>query len=171
MDRIGSPKAGGVPAKIIVDIDGKTYHITPLGKFDVVGALIISDEKKYSIRLFPEDLDILATILHQSGTTPSQGLTLQVLHPKRLEYVSRTLAVNSPAERLLRKFVMLFHLPEYQVQPGDTVSKIVTQHFHNTVTVEDVVAVNPGLNPDYIEQMVLKIPANAVPVSEMPSEQ
>lgn len=161
MERIGSPRAGGVPAGMIVQIEYRIYQIALFGKFDVVGALITSEGKKHNISLSQADLDILATTLNGSIASQAQGLHLQVMHPKKREYVSRTLAVNSPAERLLRKLIMIFHLPEYHVKPGDTLSKIVTQHFQNTITVEDMLAVNPGLNPDYIDRMVLKIPARA----------
>jgi len=106
-------------------------------------------------------LDVLATTLHSPIEAQAQEASIRVMHPKTLEYIAPSIPVDSPVERLIRKLIVIFNLPEYHVKPGDTLAKIVTQEFHNTVTIEEMLAVNPGIYPDYIDKMVLKVPVSA----------
>ncbi len=158
MGRIGSIKANGVPVEISVHLNNSQYHISIVGKDDSVGALVTHDKKRYNVSLLEHDLDILAT-LKTSDHVHTDGLEILVKHTTYLNVITQHVPDDSSVAMLIKRMITIFHLPEYRVRTGETLSDIVVERFHKKITIEQILEVNPGLDPDHIGAgRILKIP-------------
>lgn len=157
-DRIGSTESNAVPTEITTIQNGTEYSIRLGGKDDFVSALVKHNSSSYSVRLFEDDLDCLAS-LKTVSTNPNGSLLINVRDRRNGAFRAIQLSNTNDVSVVIRKIIYIAKLPEYKVSMGDTFSGILKNKLHGKYTKAEILKVNPGLNPDQIRAFqIIKLP-------------